>query len=100
MGIDKGSACKSAVTDGIQKALSLFGVGAPAYRGELKVVFDNKVSETKPDDDYEALKDAATKASDKGLEEGRAWWRQNLVHIQVLTKEQRGELVGILGDKK
>lgn len=100
MGIDKGSACKSAVTDGIQKALSLFGVGALAYRGELKTVFDSKVSGIVVDDNYEALKDTAIKASNEGIEEGRIWWRQNLVHIQVLTKEQRGELVKILREKK
>jgi hypothetical protein len=97
---DKGSACKSAVTDGIQKALSLFGVGAKAYRGELKDVFDGKVSQTETDDDFETLKEEATEASNIGLEESRAWWRQNLIPIQFLTKEQRGELVEILGNKK
>jgi hypothetical protein len=97
---DRGSACKSAVTDGIQKALSLFGVGAKAYRGELGDVFNKKVSRTVVDDNYEALKTDALKASDIGLEEGRAWWRQNLIHIQILSKEQRTELVEILGNKK
>lgn len=100
MGTDRGSACKSAVTDGIQKALSLFGVGAKAYRGELKDVFDGRVSQTEIDGNYEALRDSAVKASDVGLEEGRAWWRQNLIHIQVLTTSQRKKLVEILGTKK
>jgi hypothetical protein len=97
---DEGSAHKGAVTDAIQKALALFGIGSAAYRGELKNIFDGKVSQVKIDDNFETLKADASKASSIGLEEGRAWWRQNLIHIQVLTKEQRGELVEILGAKK
>jgi hypothetical protein len=100
MGTDKGSACKSAITDGIQKALSLFGIGAKAYRGELETVFNSKVSKTEVDNDFEVLKKAAGKQAAIGVEEGRSWWRQNLLHIQVLTKEQREELVKILGSKK
>jgi hypothetical protein len=95
---DKGSAIKGAVTDAIQKALALFGIGAKAYLGELEVVFNRKVSHTVIDDNYEALKDAAEKTADKEM--GRIWWRQNFVHIQVLTKEQREEIVKILGSKK
>ncbi|MBE9572606.1 MAG: hypothetical protein IMF11_18425, partial [Proteobacteria bacterium] len=97
---DKGSAIKGAITDAIQKALALSGVGSKAYRGELEDVFNKKVSHTVVDDNYETLKEEATKASSIGLEEGRAWWRQNLIHIQILSKEQRTELVKILGDKK
>jgi hypothetical protein len=97
---DKGSAIKGAVTDAIQKALALFGIGDQAYLGKLKDIFDGKVSQTEIDDDFETLKDAATKAAEIGLEKGRAWWRQNLAYIQVLTKEQREELVKILGAKK
>lgn len=97
---DKGSAIKGAVTDAIQKALALYGIGSKAYRGELEDVFNKKTSHTVVDDNYEVLKDAAVKASSEGIEEGRAWWRQNLVHIQVLAKDQREELVEILGNKK
>jgi hypothetical protein len=97
---DEGSAHKGAVTDAIQKAFALFGIGSAAYRGELKDVFDGKVSQTETDDDFETLKVDAFKASSIGIEEGRAWWRQNLNYIQALTKEQRGELVEILGAKK
>lgn len=103
MGTDKGSACKSAITDGIQKALSLFGVGAKAYKGELKDVYDGKVSQTETDDNFEDLKEVAKKQAAIGIEEGRAWWRQNLTHIQVLSKTQREELVEVLagpGNKK
>jgi hypothetical protein len=100
---DRGSAIKGAVTDAIQKALALFGIGSKAYRGELENVFNKKVSHTVVDDNYEALKTAASEASNLGIEEGRAWWRQNLVHIQILTKEQRADLVETLAgpvDKK
>jgi hypothetical protein len=97
---DKGSAIKGAVTDAIQKALALFGIGDQAYLGKLKDVFDGKVSQTETDDDFEALKADAFKASSIGIEEGRAWWRQHLNYIQALTKEQRGKLVEILGAKK
>lgn len=97
---DRGSAAKGAVTDAIQKALALFGIGSRAYRGELKDVFNKKVSHTVVDDNYEVLKTAASEASNIGIEEGRAWWRQHLNYIQALTKEQRAELVEILGAKK
>lgn len=39
-----GDSLKGAVTDAIQKALSLFSVGRKAYRGELHVYFDKKPS--------------------------------------------------------
>ena len=100
---DGGSAAKGAVTDAIQKALALFGIGSRAYRGELEDVFNKKTSHTVIDDKYEILKEKAVEASNIGIEEGRAWWRQNLTYIQVLSKEQRKELVEILagpGDKK
>jgi hypothetical protein len=97
---DLGSAYKAAVTDGIQKALSLFGVGAKAYRGELADVFNSKVSKTEVDADYEVLKDEAKRASRVGIKESRQWWRRNLVYVQNLTTEQRAELVEILGDKQ
>jgi recombination DNA repair RAD52 pathway protein len=103
MGGDIGSAYKSAVTDGIQKALSLFGIGAKAYRGELGAVFNNKVSETKTDIAFEDLKEAAKIQAAIDIEAGRAWWRQNLTHVNELSAEQRKELVKILagpGDKK
>jgi hypothetical protein len=93
---DEGSARKGAVTDAIQKALALFGVGSAAYRGELKVIFDSKVSAIETDDNFEALKADALEASNIGIEKGRTWWKQNLVHIQILTKEQRADLVEAL----
>lgn len=100
---DKGSACKSAVTDGIQKALSLFGVGAKAYRGELEAIFNGKVSETVVDENFEDMKIAATVQAKVSIEAGRAWWRLNLLHVQALSEEQRKELVEVLagpGNKK
>jgi len=42
-----GDSLKGAVTDAIQKALSLFSVGRKAYRGELHVYFDKKPSKQK-----------------------------------------------------
>jgi len=97
---DIGSAYKSAVTDGIQKALSLFGIGAKAYRGELGAVFNSTVSETVLDENFEALREVAKVQAKIGIEEGRTWWRQNLAHIQALSKKQREELVEILGNKQ
>ena len=96
---DLGSAYKSAVTDGIQKALSLFGVGAKAYRGELETVFNGKISETVNSENFEVLRNAAMAQAKIGIEEGRTWWRQNLAHIQAFTGSQREELVKILGGK-
>jgi hypothetical protein len=93
---DKGSAAKGAVTDAVQKALALFGIGDQAYLGKLETVFNAKTSHLVLDDNFENLKKTAIDASNIGIEEGRAWWRQNLAHIQVLTKEQREELVKIL----
>jgi hypothetical protein len=93
---DKGSAIKGAVTDAVQKALALFGIGDQAYLGKLETVFNAKTSHLVLDDNFENLKKTAIDASNIGIEEGRAWWRQNLAHIQVLTKEQREELVKIL----
>jgi hypothetical protein len=93
---DKGSAAKGAVTDAIQKALALFGIGDQAYLGKLETVFNAKTSHLVLDGNFENLKKTAIDASNIGIEEGRAWWRQNLAHIQVLTKEQREELVKIL----
>jgi hypothetical protein len=97
MGADRGSAFKSAVTDGIQKALSLFGVGARAYRGELKDVFNGKLSETVLDDNEIDLKEAAQKVIDRVT--GVAWWKENLENINRLPEEARKEIVKILGDK-
>lgn len=97
---DKGSAIKGAVTDAIQKALALFGIGDQAYLGKLKDIFDGKISKTKNDNNFEDLKVEATKTSSISIEEGRTWWRQNLVHIRVLSLDQRTELVEILGAKK
>jgi hypothetical protein len=97
---DKGSAAKGAVTDGIQKALSLFGVGSKAYRGELEAVFNSKISETVVDDKFEAMVEAAKVQAKISVEAGRVWWRQNLAQIKILSEEQRKELVEILADKK
>ena len=93
---DKGSACKSAVTDGIQKALSLFGVGAKAYRGELKDVFNGKVSHVVTEGN--PLLDAAKAILNK--EAGRTWWKENLAEIKQLGQEARNELVQELEGKK
>lgn len=99
LGSDVGSAHKSAVTDGIQKALSLFGVGAKAYRGELKSVFDGKVSVTEEVlAEFVSLKKSAEKVKTKA--DGRVWWRENLSKIQGLPQEQRSELVRDLETKK
>ena len=97
---DKGSALKGAVTDGIQKALSLFGIGSKAYRGELKDVFDSKVSQIEISTGFESMIEVAKEQARIGIEEGRSWWRQNLAHIQVLSNEERKELVSILGGGK
>ena len=97
---DVGSAYKSAVTDGIQKALSLFGIGSKAYRGELKDVFDNKVSQTEINTGFESMIEVAKEQARIGIEEGRAWWRQNLAHIQILSNEERKKLVSVLGSGK
>jgi hypothetical protein len=93
---DRGSAIKGAVTDAVQKALALFGIGDQAYLGNLKVVFNTKTSHSVVDDEFELLKAQATIAANVGIEEGRAWWRQNLSHVQTLSEEQRKELVEVL----
>lgn len=98
-GSDVGSAHKSAVTDGIQKALSLFGVGAKAYRGELKSVFDESVSVSEEVlVEFVSLKKSVEKVKTKA--DGRVWWRENLSKIQNLPPEQRTELVRDLETKK
>lgn len=93
---DRGSAIKGAVTDAMQKALALFGIGDQAYLGNLKAVFNTKTSHSVVDDEFELLKVQAMIAANVGIEEGRAWWRQNLSHVQTLSEEQRKELVEVL----
>jgi hypothetical protein len=92
---DVGSALKGAVTDATQKALALFGIGTKAYRGELKAVFDGKVSQTITRDIYALLKDEAEKL--KSREVGRKWWQNNLDKIKKISQEDRVELVDMLG---
>lgn len=95
---DKGSAIKGAVTDATQKALALFGIGAKAYRGELRDVFDGKVSRTIVDSDHVLLKAEAGKLKDRKT--GLGWWQNNLVRIKKISQENRNELVKMLGKLK
>ncbi len=46
LGGEAGDAEKGAITDGIQKAMSLVGIGSKAYRGELKTVYRGSTSST------------------------------------------------------
>ena len=91
---DVGSAYKSAVTDGIQKALSLFGVGSAAYRGELEMVYNAKESDTVESDESGPLFEAARKILTK--EAGRIFWKENIQTINKLSKDERTGLVRIL----
>lgn len=95
---DIGSALKGAVTDATQKALALFGIGASAYRGELKTVFDGTVSRTVGGDDYGLLKSEAKKITTRKV--SVEWWKDNLVRIKKLQKVDRDELVAMLGKLK
>ena len=95
---DEGSAHKGAVTDAIQKALALFGIGSAAYRGELKNVFDGKVSMTLDAHNLAPLQ--AQIGELKTRAEATAWWKINLEKIQTLSAEDRGKIVKALGDKK
>ena len=94
---DRGSAAKGAVTDALQKALSLFGIGAAAYRGELEAVYNVKQSHTVKTGESVPLFEAARKIMSK--EAGRIFWTENLKNINLLTKEERTELVKILEAK-
>ena len=40
-----GDAMKGAITDALQKGMSLWGIGSAAYRGELEAVFKNKTKD-------------------------------------------------------
>lgn len=95
---DNGSAIKGAVTDAIQKALALFGIGAKAYRGELGAVFNGKVSTTIVDDEYKLLKAEAEKLTDRKT--SLRWWKNNLEGIKKTSQDNRDELVKILGKLK
>lgn len=95
---DEGSAHKGGVTDAIQKAFALFGIGAAAYRGELKNVFDGKVSMTLDTHDLAPLQAQIRKL--KTRTEATTWWKINLKKIQTLSTEDRGKIVKALGDKK
>ena len=94
---DKGSAAKGAVTDALQKALSLFGIGAAAYRGELETVYNAKQSYTVKSDKSGLLFEAARKIMNK--EAGRTFWKENLKDINLLTIEERTELIKIIEAK-
>ena len=91
---DKGSAAKGAVTDALQKALSLFGIGAAAYRGELETVYNAKESDTVESDESGSLFEAARKILTK--EAGRIFWKENIKTINKLSKDERTGLVRIL----
>ncbi|MCK4424981.1 hypothetical protein KAU93_04775 [Candidatus Bathyarchaeota archaeon] len=94
---DRGSAMKGAVTDAIEKALALFGIGDLAYLGKLEAVYNKKISYTEPgEDDSDLLKDAKT-VTDRAA--GVIWWKKNLSAIQQLSQEQRDKIVKILGGK-
>ena len=95
---DRGSAAKGAVTDALQKALSLFGIGAAAYRGELETVYNTKKSQTIESDKAGPLFEAARKILTK--EEGRILWKKNLKNINLLSRDERAELVKILENKE
>jgi hypothetical protein len=95
---DIGSALKGAVTDAIQKCFALFGIGTLAYRGELKDVFNGKISQTVIGDNYPLLKEEALTLTDRKL--SIIWWKQNLTKILKFSKEDRDELVSILGKLK
>jgi len=93
---DVGSALKGAVTDAIQKALALWGVGSAAYRGQLKDVFDGKFSHTVVGEE-DLLLTTAKKITTKEI--GRTFWKNNLAEIQRLSPEARNELVKELENK-
>lgn len=95
---DKGSAIKGAVTDAIQKALALFGIGTKAYRGELGNVYNDKISQTITGDVYALLRDEAIKLTDRKT--SLRWWKDNLDKIKKTSQEDRDELVLILGKLK
>ena len=98
---DHGSAYKGAVTDALQKALSMFGIGSPAYRGELKAVFeggegagiDDRSASPMPEIEKEIKKLPDRKVALK-------WWKDNVDMVQVLPKPDMEKVVRLLGEKK
>jgi hypothetical protein len=98
---DHGSAYKGAVTDALQKALSMFGVGSKAYRGELKVVFeggggagvDDRSASSMP-----AIEKEIEKLANRTV--ALEWWKKNVDMIQALPKTDMEKIVQLLGEKK
>ena len=98
---DHGSAYKGAVTDALQKALSMFGVGSKAYRGELKAVFeggggagvDDRSASSMP-----AIEKEIEKLANRTV--ALEWWKKNVDMIQALPKTDMEKIVRLLGEKK
>ena len=98
---DHGSAYKGAVTDALQKALSMFGVGSKAYRGELKAVFEGGGG-AGTDDRSASSMPAIEKEIEKLANRTVAleWWKKNVNKIQALPKPDMEKIVRLLGEKK
>jgi hypothetical protein len=98
---DHGSAYKGAVTDALQKALSMFGIGSLAYRGKLKAVFEG--GEGAGTDDRSASAMPEIEKEIKALTDRKValkWWKDNVDMIQALPKPDMERIVRLLGEKK
>jgi electron transfer flavoprotein alpha subunit len=98
---DHGSAHKGAVTDALQKALSMFGVGSLAYRGQLKAVFEGGEGAGTDDRSVSAMPEIEKEI--KALTDRKValkWWKDNVDMIQALPKPDMERIVRLLGEKK
>lgn len=97
---DRGSAHKGAVTDALQKAFSMFGIGNLAYRGELKAVYESGGGANTEDQSQPGLSILKSEAEGiTGRANAEAWWKKNLSEIQALTQPEIEVIVKILGTK-
>jgi hypothetical protein len=99
---DHGSAYKGAVTDALQKALSMFEIGNKAYRGELKAVFENNgkgaVINNQNTVPFAVIEREIEKLTDRAA--GVEWWKGNASQINLLSKSDLEKVVKLLGEKK
>jgi hypothetical protein len=98
---DHGSAYKGAVTDALQKALSMFGIGSRAYRGELKVVFeggDGAGVEDRSASPMPAIEKEIRELTNRTI--ALKWWKDNVNKVQALSKPDIEKVVRLLGEKK
>lgn len=98
---DHGSAYKGAVTDALQKALSMIGIGSPAYRGELKTVFESSDKGAGTDDQsgtpFAVIEREIEKLTDRTA--GVKWWKDNTSQVKSLSKSDLEKVVKLLGKK-